>query len=46
MSKEITKERRELIELINDIARRLRNGSGRSEIITMLETAFEEAAKL
>jgi hypothetical protein len=45
-NQEWTEERRLLIELVDDISSRLRNGASSAEVTTMLETALDEASNL
>jgi hypothetical protein len=44
--KELSKEMRELLELLEDLTSRIRNGATKREIGTMLETATDECERL
>lgn len=43
---EMPHDRRQLVELLEDLTSQMRNGCSKGQIITMLETATEEAEQL
>lgn len=46
MSTELDTPHRELLDLLEDLTSRIRNGATRGTIVTMLETALDEAERL
>jgi len=46
MSYEMSEERRQLVELLEDLTSRLRNGCSRFEAASILEEAINEAEKM